>query len=122
MRVSYPTHLRWKSRIAAGVPPVCLPGPKKVEPFDMDILKNDIDDLKHRRKRSLGADSLYRQYAPYVSRRELQQMVKEARVTCERDRRQALKRIQWLAPGVVSAELCIIHGPDNTRSKPLDTF
>jgi hypothetical protein len=87
--------------MAAGVVLLRQPGPKKVEPFAMDMLKNDINDLKHRRKRSLGADRLYRQYAPHVSRRELQQMVTEVRVACKRDQKQALKRIQWLAPGVV---------------------
>ncbi len=79
------------------------PGPKKVEPFDPSVLDAEIRSLDHGPKRSGGANNLYKQYQENLSRRDLSKMVEQVRREMAADHRNHLRRIEWLAPGVVWA-------------------
>jgi hypothetical protein len=94
---------RWRFRIRGNIALINPPGPKKVEPFDPSVLDTEIRLLDHGLKRSAGATDLYRKYRFSLSRRELRQMVERVRQDLESDRRAHLRRIEWLAPGVVWA-------------------
>ena len=79
------------------------PGPKKVEPFDPAALETEIKSLNHGAKRSEGTTNLYRRYQDTLSRRDLARMVEQVRREVAADHRNHLRRIEWLAPGVVWA-------------------
>jgi len=79
------------------------PGPKKVVPFDPAVLETEIQSLNHGAKRSEVTTNLYRRYQDTLSRRDLSKMVKQVRREVAVERRNHLRRIEWLAPGVVWA-------------------
>lgn len=98
--IRYASFMRWKRRIAAGDPPLQSPGPKKIEPLDLDELKKDIGSLRHGRKRSGDTGRLYESYKNVISRRELNTMIFEVRRGVERDRVAGLNRVIWHRPDV----------------------
>ena len=94
---------RWRFRIKENVVLINRPGPKKVQPFDPSVLDTEVQSLDHGVKRSAGTADLYRRYCLSVSRRELGRMVERVRQDLEADRREQMRRIEWLMPGVVWA-------------------
>jgi hypothetical protein len=94
---------RWRFRIKGNVVLINPPGPKKVQPFDPSVLDTEVQSLDHGVKRSAGTTDLYRRYCFSVSRRELGRMVERVRQDLEADRREQMRRIEWLMPGVVWA-------------------
>ena len=94
---------RWRGRIQRGMVLVKRPGPKKVEPFDLAVLQEDIHSLHHGTKRSAGTARLYWRYQQSVSRRDLGWMVEQVRHDLAMDHRRHLRRIEWLAVGMVWA-------------------
>ena len=94
---------RWRCRIRDNVVLIQRPGPKKVEPFNPLVLDTEIQLLDHGMKRSEGTTGLYQQYRFSVSRRELGWMVERVRRDLEADRRDHLRWIEWLTPGIVWA-------------------
>lgn len=94
---------RWRCRIRGNIGLIKRPGPKKVEPFDPSVLDTEIRLLDHGVKRSTGTTDLYRRYRFSMSRRELGQMVERVRQDLEADRREQMRRVEWLTPGVVWA-------------------
>lgn len=103
VRVPYGTFRRWKARQEAGQPLVMLPGPKKVEPLDLDRMREDIRALEHRKKRSFGTQELLKSYAGGISRRKFQELVRMARFDANVDHRKNLRRIHWHVPNLVWA-------------------
>lgn len=99
----YASFMRWKRRIAAGEPPVKSPGPKKIEPLDLDELKQKIESLPHGKKRSGNTGRLYESYKSVISRRELNAMIIEVRRGVERDRVAGLNQVIWHRPDVAWA-------------------
>jgi hypothetical protein len=97
---------RWRWRIKRNLGLLNRPGPKKVQPFDPSVLDREIRLLDHGVKRSAGTTNLYRRYCLSVSRRELGWMVERVRQDLEADRRNRMRRIEWLTPGVVWAMDC----------------
>jgi hypothetical protein len=77
--LSYRTLMRWKQRLADGKEAVGKCGPKKVHPLNLAELKKKIRDLDHGRKRSRGTGRLHRAYAERISRRELNELVRQVR-------------------------------------------
>jgi len=94
---------RWRFRIKENVVLINRPGPKKVQPFDPSVLDTEVQSLDHGVKRSAGTTDLYRRYCLSVSRRELGRMVERVRQDLTADRREQMRRIEWLMPGVVWA-------------------
>jgi hypothetical protein len=103
MRIPLSTLGRWRRRQRENHPLLNRPGPKKVEPFDPSLLDAEIRLLKHGAKRSEGTTGLYRRYQETLSRRDLSRMVEQVRREVAADRRNHLRRIDWLVPGVVWA-------------------
>jgi hypothetical protein len=77
--LSYRTLMRWKRCLADGKDPLEKRGPKKVRPLDLAELKKKVRDLDHGRKRSRGTGGLHRAYADSISRRELNELVRQVR-------------------------------------------
>jgi hypothetical protein len=103
LKVPWPSFSRWRLRMREKGALVKRPGPKKVEPFDPAVLQGDIHCLHHGIKRSAGMTRLYWRYEQSVSRRDLGRMVEQVRHDLEMDHRRHLRRIEWLAVGVVWA-------------------
>ena len=103
IRIPLSTLGRWRRRQKGNRPLLNRPGPKKVEPFDPAALETEIKALGHGAKRSEGTTNLYRRYQETLSRRDLSRMVEQVRREVAADRRNQLRRIEWLVPGVVWA-------------------
>jgi hypothetical protein len=54
-------------------------GPKKVRPLNLAELKKKVRDLDHGRKRSRGTGRLHGAYAESISRRDLNELVRQVR-------------------------------------------
>lgn len=100
---SYASFMRWQRRIKQGKPAVGRPGPPKVSQLNFDSLQADINRLKHCCKRTHGTGSLYRQYHVGISRRELNEMVKEARSLRQQAYRSEQWQLTWKHPNLVWA-------------------
>jgi len=92
---------RWRKRRRENHPLLNRPGPRKVEPFDPAVLETEIKLLNHGKERSGGVTPLYERYQASLSRRDLSGMVEQVRREVAADRRSHLRRVEWLAPGVV---------------------
>jgi hypothetical protein len=103
MGLSYATLMRWKKRLASGKPAVQKRGPKKVQPLDLDQLRENIATLDHRNKRSHGTGRLHGTYAGSISRRDLDEMVRQVRNETNRQRAAETCRITWLKPNLAWA-------------------
>jgi len=103
LRVPWSSFSRWRGRIRRDGVLVKRPGPKKVVPFDPAVLETEIQSLNHGAKRSEGTTNLYRRYQDTLSRRDLSKMVEQVRREVEVERRNHLRRIEWVVPGVVWA-------------------
>lgn len=98
LAISYSSFMRWKRRIFANEMPVKKPGPKKTVPFDLTVLKRGIRQLKHCRKRSLGAGQLIKKYQDCISRRHLAKLIGKAR---QQANNKTECRISWHHPNLV---------------------
>jgi len=103
IRIPLSTLGRWRRRQKENHPLLNRPGPKKAEPFDSSVLDAEIRLLNHGGKRSEGTTDLYRRYQETFSRRDLARMVEQVRREVAAEHRNHLRRIEWLAPGVVWA-------------------
>jgi hypothetical protein len=101
--LSYRTLMRWKRRLANGQAAVEKRGPKKIRPLNLNELKAKIRDLDHGAKRSCGIGQLHGAYAGCISRRELNQLVRQARRETNRRRKAEACRVRWLRPNLAWA-------------------
>lgn len=101
--LAYSTANRWRYRVEKDQEPVMAPGPKKVEPLDLERLHERIKRLHHGLKRTSGTGELYVDFKDQISRRALQDLVNEARMDANRERRDAQYRIRWTTPGIIWA-------------------
>ena len=99
--VAYASLMRWRGRQARGEVPVHQPGPRKVEPFDLDRLYAEILGLDHGSQRTPGTGPLYQEHKWRISRRDLQALVKLVRAELRRERQALQRRITWNVPGLV---------------------
>lgn len=98
--LGYSSFMRWKSRIERGELAVQTPGPKKIEPLDLDGLHQEIEGLKHAKKRTHGTGALYQKWRAQISRRELNKMIHQTRKRIKLECDQNMERIEWKAPGL----------------------
>lgn len=97
------TLMRWKRRLANGQAAVEKRGPKKIRPLNLNELKAKIRDLNHGAKRSHGTGRLHGAYAGCISRRELNQLVRQVRRETNRRRKAEACRVHWLRPNLAWA-------------------
>jgi hypothetical protein len=98
--VPYSNWIRWKSRFEKKISLVQQPGRSKVKPPDFNRIEQDIAKLLHGNHRTQGTGALYGRYRASVSRRELNQLITQARHEQNTENREHLKRIVWNVPNV----------------------
>lgn len=101
--LSYRTLMRWRRHLANGQAAVGKRGPHKVRPLNLNELKNKVRDLDHGPKRSYGTGRLHGAYAGSISRRELNQLVRQARSETHRRRKAEACHVRWLRPNLAWA-------------------
>ncbi len=97
---AYSSFKRWNGRFKKNLPVIRKPGPKKIEPLDYAELEEEINNLKHCRKRSKGFGILYQRYNNSISRRELAALVSTTRKEINRNNDEKMKRVLWLQSNV----------------------
>jgi len=103
MGLSYTTLMRWKKRLADGQTTVRKRGPKRVQPLNLSQLKERIHGLDHGKKRSRGTGRLHEDYAGSISRRDLDEMVRQVRSETNRQLAAETCRVSWLRPNLAWA-------------------
>jgi hypothetical protein len=93
--------MRWKRRLADGKDAVEKRGPKKVRPLNLAELKKKVRDLDHGRKRSRGTGRLHGAYAESISRRELNELVRQVRSDSNDPCQVEWLRLIWRGPWTV---------------------
>ena len=101
--IAYATLMRWIRRISSGRPALEKPGPKKVEPLDLAMLKQAIGSLDHGVKRTVDTGKLYRTFGSVISRRELDDLIRQSRI--EENQHLAATRchVTWFYPNLAWA-------------------
>jgi len=99
----YSTLRRWRTRSRRGQPVLRRPGRRKVEPLDLERFKEEVDRLVHRRKRSLGSGVLHEAFGPSLSRREIDEVIRQARSAFWADKKAHSFRVDWKHPNVAWA-------------------
>lgn len=97
----YASFRRWKHRLAQGQPAIFKPGPHKVGPLRFEELHVDLCCLRHGPQRSPGFGRLYRQYQDQISRRDLQELMRQVRRELAQQHQAELRHIRWQVPGLV---------------------
>ncbi len=97
------TYRRWKNRIKKALQPVQQPGPKPVQPFDLEKVHAEMEKLKHRAKRSHGVGKLRAALRGALSRRDIDLLVAAARREAGEEKKAALFEVNWREPGTVWA-------------------
>lgn len=113
--IAWPSFKRWRHRIEHDRPIVVRPGPKKVEPLNLDALREDIRLMKHGRKRSAGTGDLYRKHQARISRRDLQLIVNQERAEQNAERNRIIRQVNWKVPR-------LIWSMDDTEYKPFKEY
>ena len=100
---SYSSFMRWKHRVDHGENPVAKPGPKKILPLDFKELQAEIGLLEHSHKRTRKTGILHLRYGACISRRELNQLIQEARHSTNRQSNHSQWHLSWRRPDLVWA-------------------
>ena len=103
MGVPARTLRRWNSRRGVNQPLLRPPGPVKTGLFDPTVLAGELASLSHGTHRTAGIGRLYGKYCAALSRRELACLAEEVREEQNENLRRSLRRIEWLASGIVWA-------------------
>lgn len=99
--IGYRRFLRWRRRLLRGEPPVKRRGPKKLQPLDLRQLRQDIAGLHHGGRRTAATRGLAQAYRESLSRRQLGELVRQARQE-QRQRTRAVQcRVVWHRPDLV---------------------
>jgi hypothetical protein len=101
MEVPFTSFRRWNKRRLTEEPLLKVPGPRKTEPFDLAVLRDEIRHLPHGTHRTQGTGRLHEKYRLQVSRRDIDDLVASVRRALNLEERQGLLRVEWLVPGVV---------------------
>lgn len=115
--VRYSSFMRWRSRGKEGKLAVQRPGPKKVEPLDLDALRDQVQGLRHGRKRSAGSGKLYQQHRQGISRRDLRKLVAQERQRKNRERNRIYHQVRWRVPRLIWAMDDTGYHPDKAYPK-----
>lgn len=101
--VNRSSFIRWRGRIQHQESCVQTPGPRKDVQLNLETLMAEVRQLEHGRHRSQGTTALYRKHQAEISRRQLQQLVKEDRQRVNAQRLVKLRKIDWRVPGMTWA-------------------
>jgi hypothetical protein len=109
--------LRWQGRAKKGLPLLARPGPKKLGPLPLEELRQEIEQLVHRPKRSAGSGALYRRRQHAISRRDLAKLINRERQAAQRRRRRKMIRITWKEPNLAWGLDATEYGRDQAGRK-----
>jgi transposase len=115
--LSYSTWSRWQGRSRKGLPLLANPGPKKLGSLPFDQLREEVEQLRHGKKRTRGTTSLYHQYKHAISRRDLTSMVVSQREALKKRRRRKWKRVAWKEPNLAWGIDATEYGRDQQGRK-----
>ncbi|MEI6516076.1 MAG: hypothetical protein WCO77_08865 [bacterium] len=101
--VSYSNLMRWQVRRDLGLPPLCVPGPRKLAPVDLGRVRQELEAMAHGRKRTAGTGDLYERFRNQLSRRQFRELVEEARKARRVLEEEGRQRIHWHAPRLIWA-------------------
>lgn len=93
------TYRRWRLRIFHGEDPTKKPGPKVVEPLDLQKLGDELARLVHVRKRSRGVGKVRSGVKDFISRRELAALIAQMRTDSLRQKRRSYCELRWKVIG-----------------------
>lgn len=99
--IPYKTFLRYKKRMNEGKTIIEKRGRKTLPPLDLHLVKTEIHNMKHGRKRTAGTEVLRDKYHGIISRAELNALIAEVREDVKAGRRLHMTRIQWDCPHMV---------------------
>ncbi|MFI5324033.1 MAG: hypothetical protein ACHQ6U_11005 [Thermodesulfobacteriota bacterium] len=118
VKIPYPSVKRWRVRLKRQTDLVKQPGPFKIQAPDLNQLKEEIAKLPYGKHRTKGAGKLYGLYQASLSRRDLNQLIAQARHEQNTENRQHLKRIVWNVPNVAwSMDPCEYNQRDEFGKK-----
>ena len=100
LALGYGTLLRWRKRARNGAPLLRRPGPKKLGALPFAQLRQEVEHLLHRKKRTAGSGALYTKYRDSISRRDLTGLINQQRRNQIQQRRRHLTRITWKEPNL----------------------
>lgn len=101
--VAYSSLRRWRQRQSRQEPLLQKPGPKKVESLPLEQLRKDIEGLRHGARRTSSTGVLHRRYGTSLSRRDLNILIRDARLQYHRLERARYQHVEWLYPGLAWA-------------------
>lgn len=103
MGVARSSYTRWKKRAKDNLPLVASPGPRKMQVADIAAITNDIASLSHGNRRTSGTTTLQAKYRECISRRDLQELVRNERMRQMAERREGYDEVHWAGAGIVWA-------------------
>ena len=115
--VSHTNFVRWRCCMKRGESTAKRPGPRKVEPLDLAVLREQVVLLSHGRKRTTGSGALYAEYRDQVSRRDLGRLVQEERRRKNLDRNRIYHQVSWRVPRLIWAMDDTEYHPDKAYPK-----
>lgn len=101
-RMSERTMYRKIGRLKSNEPILQKRGPKKIE-FDLSGLFDQIRQLPHGPKRTVGLGRLHTSWSSFISRRDIQDFAKLARWEAREASLANMRRVNWRLPGTVWA-------------------
>lgn len=101
--LAYASVRRWRDRARRGTPVLHKPGPHKLEPLDLEHFGRAVGELVHRRRRSLGSGALHEAFGESLSRRDIDDAVRQARSTFWIGQKVRSLRVVWMHPNLVWA-------------------
>lgn len=99
--VALSSFTRWKGREDRGEPVIRRPGPKKVEPLDLEALRGSVRAWENCPRGIGRVKILYQTWGGAISRRNLHAEIEQVRREMHQERLGAMKHIFWNVPGLV---------------------
>jgi hypothetical protein len=111
------TFQRWRHRHLHGQPVCRTPGPRPVPPLPLEQLRQQIKELPHGMKRTRHTTRLRQEQRDAISRRQLQELIRQERHQRNWIIRHQWQRVTWLQPNVAWATDATEYLPDQQGRK-----
>lgn len=94
---------RWRLRVERSEPAIRKRGPTKVQPPDMGAILASIKKLESCRERTHGTTKVFQGYQETISRRDFNDLVRQARDQANAELFELQRRVIWHEPGLAWA-------------------
>ena len=112
LAIARSTFQRWRHRHLHRQPLCLTPGPKKVPPLPLEQLRQQIKELPHGMKRTAHTSALQQEHRAAISRRQLQELIRQERRKRNWIIRHQWQQVTWLQPNVAWATDATEYLPD----------